>query len=136
MIPQLRSYQLDAVQRVCEAARTAKVIVLQASTGSGKTTMACELVASAVANGSRVLMIVHRRRLVDQMSERLSDFRIDHGVFMNGRPHRQAKVQVASRDTMLSRCNEWEGMPPANLCIVDEGRHGASPQYRQLLRYY
>jgi DNA repair protein RadD len=134
----LYPFQLDAVERVAEAARQGKrVIVLQSPTGSGKTTIGCEIIRRAVAKGKRVLEIVHRRRLVDQFSDRLTEFGIDHGILMRGYPRRSAPVQVASRDTLLSKREDvgFE-LPPAELVIVDEGRHAASPEFRKLLEPY
>lgn len=135
----IRPYQSTACDRVADAARQGhRVIVLCSPTGSGKTTMACELIRRACAKDKRVLEIVHRRRLVDQFSERLIDFHLDHGIMMRGhRLERAAKVQVASRDTLLSRQNEMGfELPPADLVIVDEGRHAASPEFRKLLKPY
>lgn len=136
MIPTLRPFQVEANERVASAARTgAKIIVLQSPTGSGKSTMGGALVKRAADKQKRALFIVHRRRLVDQFSERLFDFEVDHGVLMRGHPHeRGARIQVASRDTLLSR-RSFE-LPPADLVIVDEGRHAASPEFRALLKPY
>ncbi len=140
MIPELYDFQKDGCDRVVAAAKGgARVIVLCSPTGSGKSTMSCELVRRALARESRVLFVVHRRRLVDQFSQRLLDFKIDHGVLMRGHPlDRSARVQVASRDTLLSRGirNEWIELPPAELVIVDEGRHAAAPEFRNLLAHY
>ncbi len=139
MKPVLRPFQIDAVNRVTEAAKTAKVIVLQSPTGSGKTTMGCELIGRAAAKGASVLEIVHRRKLVDQFSERLFEHEIDHGILMRGhRLEKDCKIQVASRDTLLSRCvrNEYFDLPPAQLVVVDEGRHAASAEFRALLAHY
>lgn len=139
MIPTLRPYQDDAICRTQAAARNgARVIVLQSPTGSGKSTIGAGLVRNAVDKGKRVLFIVHRRRLVDQFSERLLEFEIDHGVCMRGHPlERGSPVQVASRDTLLSQGREsgYE-MPPADLVIVDEGRHAAAPEFRRILYPY
>ena len=135
----LRPYQLDANERVAAAARQGhRVIVLQSPTGSGKTTLGCDLIRRAVQKGKQVLEIVHRRRLVDQFSERLIDFRINHGILMRGhRLERSAAVQVASRDTLLSRHGEYGfELPHADLVIVDEGRHAAAPEFRKLLAHY
>ncbi len=135
MLPVLRPFQVDANEKVSAAAREGhKVIILQSPTGSGKSTMGADLVKRAVAKEKRVLFIVHRRRLVDQFSERLFDFEVDHGILMAGKPKRaDCKVQVASRDTLLA--DEFE-LPPADLVIVDEGRHAASPEFRKLLAPY
>lgn len=141
MIPTLKPFQRDTNERVIAARKAgAKVIVLCSPTGSGKTTMACDLIRRAVAKGSRVLEIVHRRRLVEQFYQRLEQFDVPYGVLMRGdrqfRP--SAPVQVASRDTLLSRvvANGYLPPPPAQLVIVDEGRHAASPEFRRLLKPY
>jgi len=131
----LYPFQLDAVDQVAAAAQSgARVIVLQSPTGSGKTTIGCEIIRRAVAKGTRVLEIVHRRHLVNQFSDRLGEFGIDHGVLMAGFPRRSAPVQVASRDTLLA--SEAVELPPAGLVIVDEGRHAAAPEFRRLLAPY
>ena len=140
MIPVLRQYQKRGNEEVVAAARQgARVIVLQGPTGSGKTNSACDLIARAAAKESNVLAVVHRRQLVDQFSDRLWDFHVDHGILMRG--HRREKycpIQVASRDTLLSRCvhREFYTLPSAQLVVVDEGRHAVAPQFKAILDHY
>ncbi len=143
MIPNLHAFQLDLCERLRVArGRGARIIIAQAATGAGKTTIGGHLTKQAVAKMKTVLWLVHRRRLVDQISDRLIDFEIDHGIIMRDSEckNRGALVQVASRDTILSRCfrHEWVGMPPADLVIVDEFHHAADPnsEYRRILDYY
>ncbi len=142
MIPTLHEFQVGLCHRT-RAARVkgARVIVVQGTTGSGKTTVGCQFVKQSIEKNARSLWMVHRRRLVDQASGRLHEFEIDHGIMMSGEKFDlRYKVQVASRDTLLSRCvnNQWLGMPPADLVVVDEGHHAADPQseYRRILNYY
>jgi len=142
MTPTLRPFQDDLIRRL-RAARAAgsRIIVAQAATGAGKTTTACEIARLTTGNGKRVLFLVHRRKLVDQISDRLRDFQLEHGVIMRGeRPYTPATIQVASRDTLYSRCfrNQWIGLPLADLVIVDEGHHAAAPdsEYRDILNQY
>jgi DNA repair protein RadD len=142
MPPALRPYQLDLVDRLRAArARGARIIVMQATTGAGKTSVACHMAALALRKFCHVLFIVHRRRLVEQISGRLRDFGIHHGILMRGEKHqRYPNVQVASRDTLLSRClnNEWVSLPKADLIFVDEGHRAASDEseYRRILAQY
>jgi superfamily II DNA or RNA helicase len=140
MIPELRPYQKDANERVIQACKDGKrVIVLQAATGAGKSSMGADLVRRAIAKDNRVLFLVHRRKLVEQFSERLTDFQVQHGVLMDGHPVQgDCKVQVASRDTVLSRCFRmgFMDLPQAKLVIYDEGRHALSPQCKPLLDHY
>lgn len=142
MIPTLRPFQLDLFHRVRAAVASGKkIVVVQAATGAGKTVWASFVAKRAVEKGTSVLFLVHRRKLVDQISDTLVSFHVDHGVLMRGeRPEKQAMVQVASRDTLLSRCvrNNWIGMPPAGLVIVDEAHHSwdSAGEYRRILANY
>lgn len=141
-IPVLRPYQFDLADRVYAArAKGARIIIAQAATGAGKTSWACHMAKRAVAKEKKVLFIVHRRRLVDQISQRLTDFEINHGLIMaKEKPYGGASVQVASRDTITSRCftHEWNGLPASDLVIVDEAHHAADPSsdYRKILNQY
>lgn len=141
MIPELRPYQLDLVQRL-RAARGngARIVVMQAATGAGKTSIAAHIAKQAVSKGSQVLFLVHRRKLVDQISSRLEEFQVNHGIVMRGEKPYSAAVQVASRDTILSRCftHEWIGLPQAHLVIVDEAHRAAAEdsEYRRILANY
>lgn len=142
MTPTLRPYQVDLYNRVCEARRKGShIIVVQGATGSGKNSWAAFVVKRAAEKGTQVLFMVHRRKLVEQIRERLYQFQVDHGIVMRGfPPDPRFKVQVASRDTLLSRCvrNEWLGLPPATLVIVDEAHHAAGDEseYRRILSRY
>jgi len=142
MIPTPHLFQMDWYERTrASVARGNRIIVCQGATGCGKTTFASFTAKQAVVRGRKVLFMVHRRRLVDQISDRLSQFEVDHGVIMRGeKPYGNAPVQVASRDTIISRCyrNIWNGLPPADVVIVDEGHHAAQPdsEYRRILENY
>ena len=142
MIPELRPFQADLVSRVrAQIAAGKRIIILQAATGAGKTITACHIVKRATERASTVLWIVHRRRLVQQASDTLIQFQVRHGILMRGETSdREALVQVASRDTLLSRCvrNNWIGLPDSKLVIIDEGHHAADgeSEYRRIIAEY
>lgn len=141
MIPELRHYQRDLTDRVIRQRMNGKrIIVVQATTGAGKTVWAANLARMSVSKGNFVLFLVHRRRLVNQISSTLIDFQVEHGILMRGDRPSVASCQVASRDTLLSRCvrNQWVGMPAADLIIVDEAHHAGDPnsEYRTILAQY
>lgn len=138
--PELRPYQLDVIRRIHEHfAKGQKRGILQGATGSGKTNCSSEICLRATAKNKRVLFLAHRRRLIHQKSERLNEFGVCHGIVMAGEWNwHDAPVQVASRDTLLSRAvrNEWIKPPPADLVIVDEAHGCMSEEYQQLLQMY
>jgi len=138
----LKPLQVDFYNRLRAArASGARIIVAQAATGFGKNTVAAFMCQQAMQKNVPTLFMVHRRRLVDQISERLREFTVPHGVIMRGKGSNSSHlVQVASRDTLISRCvnNEWLDMPPAGLLIVDEAHLAAAPksEYRRIIGHY
>lgn len=136
----LHPYQVKLIDRArIRLAQGFKRVLLQSAVGSGKTVVTSEIVKHAVAKGKRVLFLAHRRRLIEQKSEKLTEFGIQHGILMNGvEGQRYLPVQVASRDTLLSRTvrNEWVQPPPADLVIVDEAHRAMSEEYQKLLAMY
>src|ERR1700719_41017 len=135
------AFQQDVFDRV-RAARIAgaKRIVVQGTTGVGKTVIGGMFVKSSFDLGKRSLWMVHRRKLVDQASERFEAFGIKHAKLMRGEHvNLGASVQVASRDTLISRHFDVGciALPPADLVCVDEAHHcGPESQYRKILEQY
>jgi superfamily II DNA or RNA helicase len=112
---------------------------LCAPTGSGKTVMFSAMVAAALAEGKRALILVHRRELVDQAVDKLRALGIEPGVILAGvKPQPERAVQVASIQTLGAcrekrRCRE---LPPADYVIVDECHHAVSATWRRLIDAY
>lgn len=136
----LHDYQESAVERVSQEMRAGhRRVLLQSPVGSGKTVMTSEVVRRAVARGKRVLFLAHRRRLITQKSQKLDAFGIRHGVYMAGeRADKTEQVQVASRDTLLSRAfrHRWIDVPDADLVVVDEAHRVLSAEYKRLVDLY
>jgi DNA repair protein RadD len=135
-----RDSQSRAVAEVrARMASGARRVLLQSMMGSGKSVMAAMMLSSAVARGRRCAFLVHRRGLVEQFCGHLRKWGVPHGVVMSGeRLNPAAPVQVASRDTLLSRCvrNKYHGVPPADLVVIDEAHNVPAPEYSALLRMY
>lgn len=82
---ELREYQNDAIEQMRQLiAEGKRRIVLQMTTGGGKTVCAAELIRLAEAKGKRVLFLAHRRELVNQCSDKLRKFGVLHQVIMVG----------------------------------------------------
>lgn len=139
-IPIMRPYQTDLLARVRRRMMEGiRRIVVQAMVGAGKGPMIGEVARAAAMKGKRVLLLVHRRRLIGQLSRELDGFEVPHGVLMNGIPMKTSEpIQVASKDTLISRVltNSWIKPPPADLVIVDEAHNGMSNEYQELLKLY
>lgn len=115
----LREYQKDTINGLREGFRAGhNRQVLSASTGSGKSIIALEMVRSAIEKGTRTIFICERRNLIEQFSVHLDKEKIDHGIIMSGhwRWRPDLLIQVASAQT-LERMDAW---PDFQLCFIDE----------------
>ncbi len=155
----LRPYQSQAIAAVRSRLESGvKRLVLVLATGGGKTVVAAHIVASAVARGTHVLFVAHRRELIKQSWTKLVRNGIhpkDIGVIMAAVPTGplpvaldmslsdaelwaryarrlpNAQVQVASLDSIRNKAK-----PVARLVIVDECHRSVSKSYVDLLAYY
>lgn len=81
----LRPYQVSTIEELRKLISEGKRrIVLQMTTGGGKTVCAAELIRLAEEKGKRVLFLAHRRELVKQCSDKLRRFGVQHQVIMVG----------------------------------------------------
>jgi superfamily II DNA or RNA helicase len=133
----LRAYQESAIRELqARIAAGRRRIVVVAATGSGKTVIFAHVVAEAVARGHSVLVVAHRRELIQQTYDKLLRAGLDErqvGVVMASDTRRRptAPVQVASIDTLRHRPK-----PPADLVIVDEAHRELTRSYRELRAHY
>lgn len=116
---QLRDYQsriLDELRAgFADGKRTQ---ILYAPTGGGKTEMAISLLEATRTKGNMAAMVLDRIILVDQTSQRLTRYEIDHGVLQAGHwRHRPwEKIQICSAQTLEKRGS----FPGTSLLIIDE----------------
>ncbi len=75
----LREYQQEAIDEILSSFEKNDSIMLQMPTGTGKTTVFAELIRiwiKEINSGQRVLVLVHRKELVDQALARIKQFGI------------------------------------------------------------
>lgn len=127
----LRDYQVEAIQAVRRLFREGKrAPILVAPTGSGKTTVGAEIIRSATARERHTYWLVHRRELVQQASDRLKTFGVDHGIIMRGFPREHWKpVQVCSVQTLLRRAHT----KAPDLYFIDEAHRALGESYTEIL---
>ncbi|KAA6303192.1 MAG: putative DNA repair helicase RadD [Candidatus Ordinivivax streblomastigis] len=133
---QLRPYQTDGIRKIFKAWNpnllNLKNVLFQMPTGTGKTTVFSEIVSKAVKKNKKVLIVVHRTELVEQIAERLSQFGVDVGIIsakLKSNP--QFDVQVATIQTLSRR-----SYPPADIVIIDECHHSKANTYKTLWDIY
>lgn len=100
-------------------------------TGSGKTTLASQIIKQARDKNSKVIFLAHRQELIYQAHERLASFGVDAGIIMAGHQQSDKQIQVASVQTLVRRVH-----PPADIIFVDEVHHCVSSSYRRILNNY
>lgn len=133
---QLRPYQTEGIRKIFEAWDPQRLnlmnVLFQMPTGTGKTTVFSEIVRKAHLKSKKVLIVVHRTELVEQIAERLAQFEVDVGIISaNIKSSRNHDVQVATIQTLSRR--EY---PPADIVIIDECHHSKAATYAKLWEIY
>lgn len=130
---QLRQYQINGINKIFSCWKAGKRSVLfQMPTGTGKTVLFSEIVRLGFAGNRRILIVVHRKELVEQITEKLTvkDVPVGHIIAGKKADYNQF-VQVASIQTLSRREH-----PDANLIIIDECHHAKADTYKKLWEIY
>jgi DNA repair protein RadD len=115
----LWDHQMQVIDKLRDGFRQGhKTQLLYAPTGFGKTEVAIYLMKATADKYNSAAIILDRLVLVDQTSNRLLKYNLDHGVFQAGhwKYDRHKRLQVASAQTIERRDN----FPNIDLLIVDE----------------
>ncbi|MEM6515146.1 MAG: DEAD/DEAH box helicase [Bacteroidota bacterium] len=133
---QLRPYQKEGIKKIFEAWDPKRLnlmsVLFQMPTGTGKTTVFSEIVRKAHIKKKKVLIVVHRTELVEQIAERLATFDVKAGVISaNLKTTPDLDVQVATIQTLSRRTK-----PPADIVIIDECHHSKAATYKKLWDIY
>jgi DNA repair protein RadD len=140
---QLRPYQERTAEAVRqEAAKGNRRILTVLPTGAGKTHTMASFALGAISKGNKVLAMMHRRGLVEQMMDRFSECGIDSGCIMAGNETSlYSQCQVASlwtysRRLKLAEKNLNSFWVDAPLILVDEAHHVLNNTYQKILKEY
>ena len=115
----LRGYQLDLINGVLTAYRQGRrspCIVLPC--GGGKSVIVAEMAKRTTDKGNRVLFIVHRKELCDQIRNTFTQWGVDMDLCTVG------MVQTV--------CRRTDSIPPPALIITDENHHSKAASYRKI----
>ena len=133
---QLRPYQNEGIKKIFEAWDPKRLnlmsVLFQMPTGTGKTTVFSEIVRKAQVKKKKVLIVVHRTELVEQIADRLTLFQVNAGIISaNLKTTPDLDVQVATIQTLSRR-----EKPPADIVIIDECHHSKAATYKKLWDIY
>jgi superfamily II DNA or RNA helicase len=127
---QLRYYQQDALEKIGQALKKFRSVCYQAPTGAGKTTVFASICKGGYELGNRITIVVHRQELIDQISDRLNQFDVPHGIISPHYPKTNDRIQIASIFTLVRRLDEYE-IP--DLYIIDEAHHAVAGSWRKII---
>jgi len=131
---QLRDYQVEAINNVKKSfLNDAKSVLLTLPTGAGKTVIFSQITKLAKSKGSNVLILVHRKELIDQAGDKLTKANVKYGIIAAGHKPIDSNVQVASVQTLINRLNNlW--IP--SIIIIDEAHHAVASSWQKIFNYY
>lgn len=130
----LRDYQRDAIDGVlAEVRKSNRRVLLVAPTGAGKTVMFSALAMLFHAAGLRVLVVAHRKELIEQAVRKLRASGVAKvGVWRGKKNSSETDAQVMVAAIQALRSAKID----ADLVIVDEAQHTGAPSWRELLDLY
>ena len=115
----LRPYQQTFYDKIHHSlAAGHRRIMCVSPCGSGKSVIIQKIVESASLKNNTVLLLVHRREIVDQLAERLRDYK---------------NVQVLMMQTVVRRLGI---MSRPDIIIIDEAHTAMASSYRKILDYF
>ena len=143
----LRDYQEEICSRVREAFKKHRSVMMQMPTGTGKTVVLAEIVREYlnvnvnvnVKGGCNVLIVAHRRELVEQIQQAL--LRVMGAGVARELPTQQscdylsaegatAHIAVHSIQWLSRNIEKVKGKP--GMVIVDEAHHAVAKTYRMM----
>lgn len=136
----LRGYQSEAVAAVYEAWMRGERTCVVLPTGTGKSTVIAQIAVDAVKQGSSVLLLAHRRELLDQMADsigQVSPLMADDVGFVQGeRDDPDHPVVAASFQTLVSSPARLKSLGTRHVVLVDEVHHSAAETYAEVLAHF
>ena len=131
---QLRDYQNSAISNVRKGFQAKhRSVLLTLPTGAGKTVIFSEITKLAGLKGANVLILVHRKELIDQATEKLTKANVKYGIIASGHKESKCNVQVASVQTLINRLNNPEQF---DLIIIDEAHHAVASSWQKIFSFY
>lgn len=119
---QLRDYQEKIINEIKQNLLMYKRICIQAPCGSGKSVILSKIIADATKKRNRILFLVHRKELIEQINNTLQKFNVD---FMY--------VKLLMVQTAVRRLKK---MQQPTIIITDENHHCLAKSYTKIYDYF
>ncbi|AMV65177.1 DNA helicase, phage-associated [Pediococcus damnosus] len=120
---ELHPYQKKLVQQTRqELANGKNSVLIQSPAGSGKSVVIAEIARLTVKKGGYVMFMVHRKELVEQITDSFKENNVDlsHCTIMT-----VGKIK-----------NRLDRLPKPSLIITDETHHSLAKTYRDIYKHY
>lgn len=119
----LYDYQKELVIKARKSLATGnKGVLIQSPPGSGKSVVIAEIARLTTDKGNRVMFLVHRKELVEQITETFKGNEVD--------------LDLCTIMTVTKVANRLELLPKPSLIITDETHHSRAKTYRNIYDYY
>lgn len=138
----LRPYQNEAVNNVLQTwgdtkpgERNNPIVVLP--TGTGKSTVIAKLATIARHLGMRVLLLAHRRELLDQMADSVQAVEPNGetvGIVQGERHNPETLIVAASFQTLVANPARFMELGARQVVLCDEMHHSAAETYKAILQ--
>lgn len=123
MTIQLYDYQEKLVSKTRKAYIDGyKAPCIVAPCGAGKSIMIAEVAKMTTEKGNRVLFLVHRKELLDQIQETFKTVGVNFDLVTFG--------------MVMTIVNKLDQLPKPSLIITDENHHGLAASYKKIYNYY
>lgn len=119
---ELREYQEKIIYETKKNLLIHRKICVQSPCGSGKSVVIGKIISDATKKGNRVLFLVHRKELVDQIHNTLILFNIDFNL----------------TDIMMvqTACRRLDKIKTPVIIITDENHHCLAKSYTKIYDYF
>lgn len=140
----LFDYQTQSKKEIFAAWDSHDAIMFQMPTGTGKTRLFTSVIRDIMRWGDetgeriKIIVVAHRKELIDQIDASLKRYEISHGIVAGGRSRDlQQRVLVASIQTLAQSSQKQKYIDlEANFVIIDEAHHSIAPSYQRLWEFY
>ncbi|MEE5987221.1 DEAD/DEAH box helicase [Ligilactobacillus equi] len=114
----VRDYQQKLIDSLWASLHNHKNVMVQSPAGSGKSITMAEIAKRATGKNNRVLFVVHRRELVNQIRNTFDFWGVD--------------MTICSVDMVQTVTRHLDKIDPPRLILVDEAHHSLAKTYRNI----